>query len=593
MGRHSASPPPRRTPIVAAASAILLLGAGGGYALVRNSAGNDAPATAHAGAATSSSRGGSGDVAVQPAGVGKPAPTGTVGCAKGGTVKVSTTPDIAPALTAVARSLADQGSNCVRYEVTSVAAGIALAQMTQGKRTPPQIWVPDSKAWLEAYNALQKTSLGYGDVVATSPVALALPKRYVDAGAPVGAWTWAEFLSSRHHAATPAMADPEYSTASMLLLASAHQAVQNATMAEAVKAEVGLMARNPRDEVELMSLASQGSPLAATFPASEQQMLAQHAKAPNQKVSAVTVAGGTPQFTYGVVPMAGGDDVTRAADALRDALRSPSGRKTLQHQGFRVPGTDSATAPSAVDGLLVDKAGQFLADPDPKVVDSLQKMWIAIHRRMRLLLAVDESGSMLQPATKGLNRIQLATGVSLRALKQLNDDAEVGVWTFSTGRGPQGQPWAANAPIKALSAADANGRTHRDNLVEIAQQLPALPRGGTALYDTILAAVRQVQQGYDPNAVNSVVVWTDGVNRDAATMSKEQLLAELKVISTGDKPVRVILVGMGQKSDMRTLQQIAAASGGSAYYALDPTAIESVIAGALYARIEESGSAAG
>lgn len=54
MGRHSASPPPRRTPIVAAASAILLLGAGGGYALVRNSAGNDAPATAHAGAATSS-----------------------------------------------------------------------------------------------------------------------------------------------------------------------------------------------------------------------------------------------------------------------------------------------------------------------------------------------------------------------------------------------------------------------------------------------------------------------------------------------------------------------------------------------------------
>lgn len=611
MGRHSSTPAPRRAPVVAAASAILLAGAGGGYALVRNSGGGSDPASASSStssAATSSANAAGangGDVRVSAAG--SPAATtdlstDRVDCAKGDTVTLSVTRDAGPALKKVADQLTSQGDDCVKYDIKTVSSGIQLSQMTLGKKDAPQVWVPDSKVWLDTYNQRTKKSLDFGEVVATSPVAFAFPKMYVDAGAPLGAWTWAEFMSSTSHAAVPAMSDPEYSTASMLFFSSAHSAMQAAQksaskaqaaqMAKAIEMEVGLMARNPRDEVELMELASKGSKLAASFPASEQQMLTQNKAYPDQKVSAVTVKDGTPEFAYGVVALSDDDTAKKAADALRQALRTQDGANVLQDAGFRVPGTASQSAESKVNGLYIKRAGQIMAQPDPKLAQTVQAMWVEVHRKMRLILAVDESGSMKQPATDKLSRIQLATGISLGALDQLKDDAEVGVWIFSENRGAKGEPWKEMSPIRPLASKDG-GVTHRDALKGIARQLPGMPLGGTALYDTVLAAVKAVQADYDKDAVNSVVVWTDGVNRDADTISKEQLLTALRAEATSDKPVRVVLVGMGQKSDMKTLQEIAQASGGSAYYAADPAALQSVLAGAMKARIVEAGSAAG
>ena len=69
-------------------------------------------------------------------------------------------------------------------------------------------------------------------------------------------------------------------------------------------------------------------------------------------------------------------------------------------------------------------------------------------------------------------------------------------------------------PIRELDA-EADGRTQREVLAEQLDSIPdRLAPGGTGLYDTTLAAVRAARENFDPTAVNSVLVLTDGTDED-------------------------------------------------------------------------------
>jgi Ca-activated chloride channel family protein len=200
----------------------------------------------------------------------------------------------------------------------------------------------------------------------------------------------------------------------------------------------------------------------------------------------------------------------------------------------------------------------------------------------RLLAVFDVSTSMKAPVGER-TRATLARDAAKSALGLFPDNASIGLWVFA--RKLEGDTdWTELLPTRAL-ATDAGGRPQRDVLTQALDSIPSrLSPGGTGLYDTTLAAVRAARANYDPTAVDSVVIVTDGKDEDADTIGLAGLLQTLRGEVDATRPVKVIGIALGPDADLDALQQIAAATGGAAYSAVNENDLQTVLFDALRQR---------
>jgi hypothetical protein len=78
---------------------------------------------------------------------------------------------------------------------------------------------------------------------------------------------------------------------------------------------------------------------------------------------------------------------------------------------------------------------------------------------------------------------------------------------------------------------------------------------------------------------------TDGTNEDdEGGLPLERLLAVLRTEADPDRPVKVIGVALGPDADLAALEQIAEATDGAAYSAVDPADLQTVLFDALRQR---------
>ena len=210
-------------------------------------------------------------------------------------------------------------------------------------------------------------------------------------------------------------------------------------------------------------------------------------------------------------------------------------------------------------------------------------LWTAVRTDMRMRAVMDVSGSMRATAGKR-TRMELAQAAAKTAMDSFPQTSQVGLWEFSTDRDGVGKDYRELQPIRPLTAQTSTGDTHKDVLNAEFEKMVDSVRGDTGLYDTLLASYRSVKASYEPGFVNSVVLMTDGVNDDRSGLSLEQLLAALKAERDSKRPVRVILIGLGDQTDAATLERIAETAGGASYVAQDPQDITSVFIEALMAR---------
>jgi Mg-chelatase subunit ChlD len=120
--------------------------------------------------------------------------------------------------------------------------------------------------------------------------------------------------------------------------------------------------------------------------------------------------------------------------------------------------------------------------------------------------------------------------------------------------------------------------------VRLAQGLNTVsvkPNGDTGLYDTALAAVREVRRNWDPTRANSVVLITDGANDDDQGIGLSQLLRTLRQENDPSRPVALYAVAYGPASDVPSLSAIASATGGRVYEARDPSTVGSALMDAI------------
>ncbi|TNC32422.1 substrate-binding domain-containing protein [Mumia zhuanghuii] len=491
-------------------------------------------------------------------------------CVASDTVRVAVAPELAP-LVEKAAERAD-AARCVSYEVVAEPPALTSQAVTLDDAAP-HVWIPDSSVWLTrvAGQLLEGVDAPRTLVrsVATSPVVLAWPK---SAGEPPK--TWLQALTS------PAftIGDPlSTATATAPLLAAHAEAGTSLTPAAfdtVSSAQVTLAQRQSGSTAtaDPAALLVETAKTGGSTVVSEQVFNASPAAD-----SFAPVLPGAGSFALGYPVALVSDDPLheRAAEALVESLTSPKGVASLEKAGFRRPSGEPLASGSAI--------GEFasMTIEDAEVVADTLRRWSLIALPAQALAVIDVSEPMGERAG-GSTRMGLTTEAALTGLGLMPNSWALGTWVVA--RKIDGKKdWKELTPIRKLDTV-SGGESHRDRVVGQIKTFRKRVGGRTSLYDTTLAAYRQVQAQYDPKAVNSVIILTGGRNDDPGSISRAKLVETLKRERDPARPVVVIAIGITEDADAFALEEIAKATGGQVYLARKPEEITDVFVNSLRSR---------
>ncbi|MBL7253932.1 substrate-binding and VWA domain-containing protein [Paractinoplanes lichenicola] len=494
---------------------------------------------------------------------------------------VAAAPEIAPAVRTAADTWTSNGA-CVTVAVTAVdptamAAAVGqkhgvnlVAGLTRKQDTTADVWIPDSATWL-----LRLASEAPGFVpsalgsVAESPLVLA---------APPGSKLTAQGLAQRiatDKTLRPAVADPGRDATGLAgLIVVAGAAGRDARLRVGAMRALAENRSSIRDDV-LQEFQSD-DPIGMA-PLSEADVIAYNRSGPATPLTAVyPPASVVLDYPYAVMP---GIDPRKAAAAatLRTALSTGLFSAELAKAGIRSPGGTTGPGFAAPPG-----APPALPPPatlDAKAITQLLGSWTAITQPGRMLAVFDVSGSMNAkvPTAGGLTRAQVTQGVARQGLGLLDDRWSVGNWTFSTNMAGT-RPWVENVPISPCA-------THRAEMEAAIGRIVPRPGGDTGLFDTALAAYQRVQQGWRAGVSNSVVIYTDGRNDNPGGLTIDELVTRMTKLRNPQRPVRMIIIGMGTAIDRKELEDIVEAAGsGGVFIATDPAKIGEIFLEAIASR---------
>jgi Ca-activated chloride channel family protein len=235
--------------------------------------------------------------------------------------------------------------------------------------------------------------------------------------------------------------------------------------------------------------------------------------------------------------------------AFREYLTSTSVQQRVLEAGYRpadlsipVDGSDSPI--NATLGADPAEPQTTLQMPAPSVVQVVRDVWWLTKRHTNVYLVVDTSGSM---AGEKLAQTKEAL---LIFIEQIKGDAEqVGLITFASS------VYQVEYQVEELDELGVN----RAQLLSAVGGLEA--SGDTALLDAVDEAYSRLQYLNDTERINAIVVMTDGQENNSYT-TLNQLVRHVEEGNRTGVPVVVFSIAYGSDADMRTLEQIATASGG-------------------------------
>ncbi|WP_431894154.1 extracellular solute-binding protein [Nonomuraea sp. bgisy101] len=252
------------------------------------------------------------------------------------------------------------------------------------------------------------------------------------------------------------------------------------------------------------------------------------------------------------------DKARRAtARSFLEYLREPEQQARFAEYAFRGHDGKAGKLITEENGLLPDEPAVVLRPPAPKVLDKLLRSWGELRKPANVLVVLDTSGSMGAdvPGT-GRTKLDLARQAAVNALPQFGSQDRVGLWHFASDH-------AELSPIGPMT------RTHRSELTHDIRGLA--PRGGTALYNTTLAAYQHVSAMKEGKAINAVVFLTDGKNEVTNTIALERLLPELR-----GRTIRVFTIAYGEDADLDVLRKISETTSAAAYDSRETGSIDQV-----------------
>jgi Ca-activated chloride channel family protein len=533
------------------------------------------------------------------------------------TLTVAAAPELASAVQQAATRWIAGGAavsgRCVRVGVSSVSPVTMAAALAErhgvtltglgppsGGVVVPHVWIPDSSTWLLR---LKSEAPGFlptdGRPVAQSPVVVAMPEPLAQPlGWPDRKLSWSDLLRqiTTNDGLRTGIVDPTRDAAGLAGLLALGAAAGpgesgRTSAAGALRALATGRSALRADLLEKFPRSTDAADIAGSLsaaPLSEEGVIAYNAKNPPVSLAALYLDPVPPSldYPYAVLPEA---DATlqAAAEGLRGALGTAEFKNALAAAGLRGPdGTvgagfaapvgappAGATAPPAASTPAGGGAGGAAS-----IISQALGSWAAITLPGRALAVFDISGSMAEPVNSagGASRAQVTRAAARQGLTLFEDDWAVGVWVFSSKLSGS-QDWREIVPISPLSA-------RRGDLLKSIDGIVPKKGSATGLYDTALAAYRTVRAGWEPGRVNSVLLFTDGKNQDKEGLTQAQLVAQLKKAADPLRPVRMIIIGIGNDVDPKELKAITDATGGGVFTTEDPTKIGEIFLEAIASR---------
>jgi hypothetical protein len=467
--------------------------------------------------------------------------------------------------------------------------------------TPPDVWITDSRTWLQRLRAAApQFAITDEGSLALSPVVMAMPEPVAkNLGWPKEKLSYGDLVaqittSTNFRAGTVDPTRDAAALSGLLALGGTASALDQrrpgtsngllrALATDTSVLRDDLMAQLPQGK-DAGSLAA-GLGLAAM---SESDVVTYNAGRPPVRLAALYLepAAAPLDFPFAVMP-ALDQSQAEAAHQLYEALsRAPGFRDGLAEAGLRVPDgstpagfTAPAGAPKRTGPSPAPGSGEAAASTaDGATIDRALAGWSAVVAPARILAIVDASQSMRTPVPTARNatRMQVTLAAARSGLGLFSDDWEVGLWLYAAGAGTNDH--RELVPIGPL--------TNRRG--DVAAALKSMqPAGGDAgLYRTILDGYREVQDGWQAGRVNSVLLLTDGADagQNDGDLGLDDLLGQLGEAKSEDKPVQVIVVGVGDAVDRTPLERITRQTGGGVFIAEDPAQIGAVFLEALSLR---------
>ncbi|MER7004472.1 VWA domain-containing protein [Dactylosporangium sp. NPDC000555] len=529
-------------------------------------------------------------------------------CGNAAKLSIGAPADIVPALKAQATEWSERakvGHNCVDIEVfeedpADVAAALAgkankaLTGVGQanGKTRIPDVWVADSSLWLQRLHAADAQSVpADAKSIALSPLVLAMPEPIATTfGWPQKEITYPDLIGkvATDQKVKVGIVEPSRDATGLgglLTLAAAAQAAGGGDATQATQAATAalraLAAGRSSLRADLMQKFPRGGDATAlsgglsVAPLSEQAVIQYNGQQPPVRLAALYAEPAAPALDYPYAVL--GNDKASIANELLKSLDSQGFRDKLGAIGLR--GADGTAGKGFQTPANAPAALAAAQPPDAAAVEGLLTKWQAITLPARMLAVIDVSGSMLEPVPTagGATRMQVTLEAARKGMSLFDDSWALGVWVFSTLLDGN-KDYKQLVPIGPLAS-------QRTQCLQALSTIQPKRNGDTALYDTILAAYKAVQQGYESGRVNSIIVMTDGENDDpAGGLSLEQLIAELKKTADPAKPIQVILIGIGNKVGEAQMRQITDAIGGGTFVAPDPAKIGDIFLQAIALR---------
>ena len=248
-----------------------------------------------------------------------------------------------------------------------------------------------------------------------------------------------------------------------------------------------------------------------------------------------------------------------AAQKVIEYLRSPFAQKIATELGLRpgIPGVPLGS--KFTPGFGVDPKAKYdsLRPPKPEVVEAMLKSWQEFAKKpSQVVVVVDSSGSMTGnklPAVQNTLRNYIQRLGAKEQIVLIDFDSEIRPPVVVDGT-PQG----------------------RDRGMQFIASLQV--DGGTKLYDAALYARNWLASNLRKDAINAVVILTDGEDSESR-IGYDQLREELGKSNFNDQRLAFFTVGYGEEGEFNSavLEHISKLNGG--YYRKgDPATISTLMA---------------
>lgn len=461
------------------------------------------------------------------------------------------------------------------------------------ERSPAfQALSPDSTLWFQQIESQWATQANGSNGQAVIPLAqrrIDLPTRYAVSPIVIVAWesvarelSWPYETVGWQQVQRKATQDPDFkwnhpstNNASGLLATLAEfyagagltrglteeAATDEATLEYVRAVEATVRFYGEGEAVILERLRAEGRNFLDAFVAQEQIVLAWNQSQTGERLVAIYPAEGTLWADHPLALLEL-DTLSEAQRATHQAFASyitgPEAQRTLLSAGYRpadlsIPLDGEGSPFQGTDAVDWRQPQTTLQMPSQQVVEVVRNVWWYTKRPTNVILVVDTSGSMEEGQKMPLTREALLTFLS----NIRGDRDQVGLIEFGT----------EIKRIEPLRPMTDDGRAHLERVIRGLQ-----PRGNTALLDAVWEAHNQITQHGDTEAINAIVVMTDGLE-NASRRSNHELRRLFEDKNDQHQRLVIFTISFGSDADVKLLQEIALIGGGQ-FKRADETDIE-------------------